>query len=435
MPAKKAAVPHRPVRLHWQDRPTAPPRPQPRELVPLLRFRGQSQDVGRARLVSGDALAAMDRLVQEGARFDLVHLDPPFGSEAKYERRRSIRTAAGQRQVPTPAYGDRDGGDVAAYLELLYPLLCRAHALLKPTGSLYLHIDFRRGPHLRLLLDEIFGADALLNEIVWAYALGGSAKGRYQRKHDTIYFYAREPGQHYFQAPREAATSSMLKGQPKRATDTWLTESADDAASIERDWPDELVRKTLSNRDPERTGYGTQKPLALAARIVAASCPPGGVVLDPMCGSGTIGVAAVSLGRQAVLNDRGAAALDVTRSRLLKAGAELAIDRVSGGPLPNLVKDRSVVTARGDSAVLGGAGGLLLTSDVLRDLAETEPLAAVGAWGVGRLHADGALLIDAVHDHAHLRDAGPAPAQLPRSGATHWWLADVTGRQFWGSIG
>jgi DNA modification methylase len=425
----------RPVALTWRDRPVAAPEPIKRTLQPLLRFSAAVPERGAARLLCGDALAAMDRLLGEGATFDLIHLDPPFGSDADYVRRRSVQTSDGKLDVNLPAYGDNDRGDVAGYLESLYPLICRAHQLLKPHGAMYVHIDFRRGPYLRLLLDEIFGSDALLNEIVWAYALGGSSKTRYQRKHDNIFFYVREPGRHYFDAPKEAATSSMLAGKPKLATDTWVTDGADGDATLERDWPDELVRKTMSNRDPERTGYATQKPLALAMRMVTASCPPGGTVFDPMCGSGTIGVAATLLGRNAVLNDRGDAALDVTRARLLAAGGALDVERIDDGPVPQLMDERwAHKTAGGARLNLPASFRDGLQHEGLRGLADTLLHHAVGAWAIGERAKDGALQVSAWSDHANQRNAVPVPQQLAGVKADSWWLADVLAGQSWGAL-
>lgn len=334
----------RTVRLTWPGRGLdrgAALRTQPlhHELHPLVHLPATARDRGTARLIRGDALHVAERLLQEGlaGRVDVVHLDPPFGSQVDYARVRDLQIRqedGGVREVPLklPAYDDTDGEDLAGYLDALEPVLRQCHRLLSPRGSLYVHLDFRRGPYVRVLLDEIFGADHLVNEIVWAYGLGGSSDARFQRKHDVLYFYARDVKNHWFQAPLQAATSHRMRGQPKRATDVWVTESAQDGVRIERDWPDALVEKTLSNRDPERTGYPTQKPLALAARLVQASLPPGGLGLDLMAGSGTFGVAAVLLGRDVILGDRGDIALDTARGRLVAAGAQVRCEGLTCEP-------------------------------------------------------------------------------------------------------
>ena len=426
----------RPVRLHWAGRPEAAPPAKTPKNQPLLEFAGPLDGPAQARLFCADAIDTLDHLLANGERVDVIHLDPPFGSAAGYARRRTLKGARGDAELRIPAYSDVDGGDVAGYLEGLYAVLCRAHDLLAAHGSLYLHIDYRRGPHLRLLLDEIFGADALLNEIVWAYALGGSTKRRFQRKHDTIFLYAREPGRHYFAPPREEATSSMLAGRPKLATGTWVTDSRHDEARIERDWPDELVRKTLSNRDPERTGYGTQKPLALAMRMVTASCPPGGLVVDPMCGSGTIGVAARLLGRRTALGDRGDAALDVTRSRLLHVGGGLSFSALGDALGARRWPGAAAVGCTDGVAALNPEALRGLAADFdggVREAIEAEPALGLGAWAVGQRRPDGGIEVRAFTDNARLRGHGAPASELQVAAAEvdTAVLCDVLGRRWW----
>ena len=291
----------------------------------------------RATLLHGEALTGLDTLLQRRgeACVDLVYLDPPFGTGDRHRRRRSV---SGDRGCEAGTNGDGTSGDVivdllayedaqplADWLEGMAAVLERCHRLLKRSGSLYMHVDWRRGPHVRLLLDEIFGADALRNEIIWSYGLGGSARDRFARKHDVIYYYARDPEAVWFSPVWEQATSQRLRGQRKLATDVWRTNDADPATPIQGDWPespwpDTLFDLTLSNRDPQRTGYPTQKPQALGDRICAASLPPGGVALEPMCGSATIGVAALRRGGEALLLDRGVVALDAARGRIEALG-------------------------------------------------------------------------------------------------------------------
>ncbi len=327
---------NRPVGLQWPGRKRHLPPAVDVGLTPLLRLPGTLADRGAVRLIRGEALQVAERLLHEGLRghIDVIHLDPPFGSQVDYARLRDLRIIGADgtpRTIPLqlPAYGDTDADDLAGYLDDLEPVLQRCRELLSARGSLYVHLDFRRGPYVRMLLDELFGADHLVNEIVWAYGLGGSSATRFQRKHDILYFYARDLKHHWFRAPQQAATSSLLLGQPKRATDVWVTEGREDEDRIVNDWPDALVEKTLSNRDPERTGYPTQKPLALAMRLVQASLPPGGLACDLMSGSGTFGVAAALLGRDAILGDRSDIALDTARGRLVNAGAAVTLQALA----------------------------------------------------------------------------------------------------------
>ncbi len=434
----------REVRLEWPQRPLAPPPPLPRDLQPGLQLPGAPLAGGSVRLVRGEALAVADRLLGEGlaGQIDLVHLDPPFGSEANYARARTLQIGSQNIDIELDAYGDTDGGDLAGYLETLYPVLHRAWQLLSERGSIYVHLDFRRGPYVRMLLDEIFGADNLVNEIIWAYGLGGSARGRFQRKHDVLYFYARDKKKMWFQAPREEATSSLLRGQPKQATDIWRTPDREDETRIERAWPDALVDKTLSNRDPERTGYPTQKPLALALRMVQASLPPGGMLLDSMAGSGTAGVAAALLGQRATLGDRSDVAIDCARGRAVAAGAAVRCEAIGLqgllAPLPGPPPARreGPIVALGElrlpwqegaqpvlSSHNGRCGGDLLS-----------------AWGVGVRGTDGSFAVVGWWDGGAQRTRPNVPPSLTLPDAALaqeplFWLGfDVLGRGWYAPL-
>ncbi len=446
----------RDVRLNWPGRKAlAPLAPATRgagpACTPLMTLPADTARPTTARLLCADAATGLDHLLATAGpgSVDLVFIDPPFGSEANYARRRSIASAGGRLDFELPAYNDVDGGDLAGYLELLLPVLQRCHALLSERGSLYLHLDWRRGPYARVLLDEIFGADALVNEIIWAYGLGGSTRRRLQRKHDLIYFYARDPARHYFDAPHEAATSSMLAGRPKIATDTWETDTTDDDATLLRDWPDELVRKTLSNRDPERTGYPTQKPLALLTRIVRASLPAGGLALDPMAGSGTLAVAVAALGGDSVSVDRSAVALAVARSRLSAAGADVHLDAIGDSEAPwRLWPGAAPCTwlVGSDGRCSAHLASLRLpwedtsvraTAEVrsrLCALADVDGAELLDAWGIATADFGGRVTSVASWDGAAARDRGPVPRRLgvpaggPDPNSMVWWACDVLGR-------
>ena len=147
------------------------------------------------------------------------------------------------------------------------------------------------------MLDELFGEDRFVNHLIWSYGLGGSSPRRFARKHDDILFYCLDPARYYFKPPRIPATSNRLKGQTKKATDV-------------------LDIPSINNMAAERTGYPTQKPLALLELLVEACSPLGGAVLDPTCGSGTTLVAAARLGRRAIGFDSSRAAIATARKRL-----------------------------------------------------------------------------------------------------------------------
>jgi site-specific DNA-methyltransferase (adenine-specific) len=240
-------------------------------------------------ILAGDNLALLPPL-PDGA-FDLVYADPPFNTG----RRRFRVTGTG------PSYAD-DFTDYPAFLE---PRLVEIRRLLAPHGTLYLHLDFREAHRVKLLLDALFGAEAFLNEIIWAYDYGGRPRDRWPAKHDTVLVYVRTPGAHFFDAEgieREPYMAPGLVGPEKAARGKRPT--------------DVLWHTIVSPTGREKTGYPTQKPEGLLRRFVQASSRPGGWCLDPFAGSGTLGAVCRALGRRFVLVDENPDAVGVMRRRL-----------------------------------------------------------------------------------------------------------------------
>jgi site-specific DNA-methyltransferase (adenine-specific) len=265
-------------------------------------------------LIAGDNAAVLPRL-PDGA-FDLVYMDPPFNT-GRAQARRTLSVAAsedgdgdrvgfgGRRYrstlLRTLSYDDSFG----RYLEFLEPRLRRCRELLAAHGTLYFHIDYREAHYCKLLLDEVFGRDAFLNELIWAYDYGAKPRRRWPAKHDTILVYVRTPGAHWFDAdaverepymaPRLVSAEKAARG--KRPTDVWF-------------------HTIVPTNGREKTGYPTQKPEGVLRRIVAASSRPGGWCLDPFAGSGTLGAVCKESGRRFVLVDESPVAFEIMRSRL-----------------------------------------------------------------------------------------------------------------------
>jgi site-specific DNA-methyltransferase (adenine-specific) len=276
-------------------------------------------------VIRGDNLPVMAAL--PGAAFDLVYLDPPFNTG----RAQARQTLAMTREDGASGAGARTGfggrryrsellqslsyedafGDYLAFLE---PRLRAARDLLADHGTLYLHIDYREAHYVKLLLDEIFGREAFLNELIWAYDYGAKPRRRWPAKHDTILVYVRTPGRHHFDADaveREPYMAPGLVGpekaaRGKRPTDVWF-------------------HTIVPTNGREKTGYPTQKPEGVLRRIVSASSRPGGWCLDPFAGSGTLGAVCGPLGRRFVLIDSSPTALEVIRRRLDPAQSALAL--------------------------------------------------------------------------------------------------------------
>src|SRR3954451_13290935 len=263
-------------------------------------------------VVQGDNAGVLPRL-PDGA-FDLVYIDPPFNTGRRRERRtlRAVadpdgaRAGFGGRRYRTEetgrlAYDDRHDD----YLAFLGPRLEQARRLLTPHGTLYVHLDPREAYRVRAhLLDPLFGPDAFLNEIIWAYDYGGRPRDRWPAKHDTILAYVRTPGAHLFDAEAVDREPYMAPGlvtaekaaRGKRPTDTW--------------W-----HTIVSPTGREKTGYPTQKPEGVVRRIVQASSRPGDWCLDPFAGSGTLGAAAAKAGRRFLLMDERPEAVETCRAR------------------------------------------------------------------------------------------------------------------------
>ncbi len=204
-----------------------------------------------------------------------------------------------------------------SYLIMMAVRLLEMKRLLKETGSIYLHCDPTASHYLKMLMDTVLGKGNYLNEVVWSYGLGGSSKRFYSRKHDVLFFYAGEG--YCFNKPLVPATSMRMKGQMKGATDVW-------------DIP------AINNMAKERTGYPTQKPLALLERIIRASSNPGDVVFDPFCGCATALVAADRIERQWVGIDLSPLAATLVLKRI----------REDRGPLFNDVIHREDFPKRTD---------------------------------------------------------------------------------------
>jgi adenine-specific DNA-methyltransferase len=332
----------------------------------------------RGRLVLGDALDVARALSAEapGGRVDLVYVDPPFASQAEYVHEARLDGPADGRVVRATAYDDRWEGDgVGGYLDMLAPRLEALAGLLAPGGTLWVHVDWRASYLVRVILDEIMGRDAFVNEIVWRRApnLGRQAAShQFGRTLDTLVVYGGpqakllpptrlepiEPsavrsdaqGRPFTTAPRGDYTDASIarleaEGRVHRTASGrvyvkyFLVKNADGTHCRERRvdalWTD--VPPLRHARTGERTGFPTQKPRALLDRIIACACPEGGLVVDVFGGSGTTGESAHALGRRFVVGDASPLALGTARARLLRANASFVVEQC--GP-PRVVAGR-----------------------------------------------------------------------------------------------
>ena len=268
-------------------------------------------------IVLGDNLPVLRGLPDGCAQ--MVYLDPPFNT-GRAQERRTLRTVAAPGGDRIGFGGRRYASELLErssyrdafddYLGFLEPRLRELRRILHPSGTLYLHLDYREAHYCKLLLDEIFGRENFLNELIWAYDYGAKPKSRWPAKHDTILVYVRTAGAHFFDAEAVEREPYMAPGlvTPEKAARGKLPTSV---------WWHTIVSPT----GREKTGYPTQKPEGLLRRMVQASSRPGDLCVDPFAGSGTLGAVAAKLGRRHLLIDESPEAVRVMRDRLGAAAA------------------------------------------------------------------------------------------------------------------
>lgn len=301
------------------------------------------------KIYFGDNLAILENLPSNSV--DLIYIDPPFntGKVQSHTKIKTVKSDKGSRkgfqgntyetiELGTKRYQDSfDSLDSASvnpeifsayqiltrevslyYLEVfLEPRLREAYRILKPHGSLYFHIDYRESHYCKILLDRIFGRECFLNEIIWAYDFGGRSKSRWPAKHDTIFYYVKDPKNYIFntsEIDREEYMAPGLVGlekaeQGKLPTDTWWF------SYVGKRVTDTWWQSIVGTNSKERIGYPTQKPHQLLDRIIKASSHPGNLVLDFFAGSGTVGKSCIDLNRNFILIDQNQAALEVMAKR------------------------------------------------------------------------------------------------------------------------
>jgi DNA modification methylase len=401
---------------------------------PVLRVDEIVGTGGAGRIVHGDAIAVAGALLAEGlaGKADVVYVDPPFASQTAYRYEARLDGPADGRVFRAHAYDDRWQGDgLASYLDMLAPRLEALTRLLAPGGTIWVHVDYRASYLVRLVLDEVLGRDAFVNEIVWRRApnLGRqAASNQFGRTLDTIVVYGQgraelvpptrlEPvesgavrwddaGRPFVAAPRGDYTDESIErldreGRVHRTASGkvyvkyFLVPGPDGVWCRERRvdtlWTD--VKPLRHARPGERTGFPTQKPRALLERIIACASRPGGLVVDLFAGSGTTGEAAHALGRRFVIGDAAPLAIGASRARLLRAGVEPTLERCEG--------DASRTTEQEHLDRREGTGEVRVGIDVREEaggvrvelMAPAEPL----AWAIDVRHEAGGAFRSAWH--------------------------------------
>lgn len=266
---------------------------------------------GNNLVIHGDNGKILPHLPAES--FQMIYLDPPFNTGRRQARqtlstrRSSTGTRVGfQGQTYETVKGSlfSYNDSFQDYWEFLEPRLEQALRLLKPEGTLYLHLDYRESHYAKVLLDALFGRECFLNEIIWAYDYGARSKTKWPAKHDNILVYVKDPQNYYF-------NSEEVDREPYMAPGLVTKEKAEKGKLPTDVWWHTIVSPT----GKEKTGYPTQKPEGIIRRMVAASSRPGDWVLDYFAGSGTLGAVAAKMQRRFVLIDQNPEAISVMKER------------------------------------------------------------------------------------------------------------------------
>ena len=278
-------------------------------------------------LIHGDNAKVMDSLLRrEGmaGRINLIYIDPPFFSKADYDAVLKV----GNETIRHTVYGDNWRFGKAGYFSMLTSSLMQMKELLAKDGLIWLHLDWHAAAFARLIMDEIFGEENFVNEIVWNYKSGGSSSRHFARKHDTILVYAKSR-KYAFYPLQEKSYNRQLKPYRFKGVKEYRDEVGWYTMVNMKDvWQIDMVGRTSS----ERTGYATQKPEELLKRIILSSTKEGDLCADFFSGSGTLAAAAAKTGRRFIACDAGPLAVETSSARLTACGADFGVYEEEGRP-------------------------------------------------------------------------------------------------------
>ena len=288
---------------------------------------GEKQDGWINKLFWGDNLQVMSHMLKEyRGKIDLIYIDPPFASDADYKRKIKVR---GQTvQSDSLSFEEKQYGDIwnnDEYLQFMYERLLLLRELLSDYGTIFVHCDWRVCSYMRLLMDEVFGKENFLNEIIWNYSGGRIGHNFFGRKHDNIYWYAKKYGNqtfNYDEVRQEYAATTLARNKYKNngSSDRVLDYKPNEEGKFPEDvWTLPIINPFAK----ERLDYPTQKPERLIEDIIKAASNPGDIVMDCFMGSGTTQAVAMKLGRRFIGADINLGAIQTTTKRLLSISKEL----------------------------------------------------------------------------------------------------------------
>lgn len=288
-------------------------------------------------VAEGDNLEFMKFLIETmnmKGRVNLIYVDPPFFTRIKYEA--VVKMPATDENISIPAYTDKWEEGEEEYLRMLCSRLIAMKELLAEDGCLWVHLDWHISHYIKILLDEIFGYNNFVNEIVWTYKSGGSSKRHFSRKHDMLLFYSKTK-KYYFSPQKEKSYNRGLKPYHFKGVEEFCDDKGWYTLVNMKDvWNIDMVGRTSA----ERTGYATQKPEALLKRILESCSREGDICADFFAGSGTLAATAHKMNRRFITCDGGRLATYICTKRLVgnKASFEVMSGAEDREDLPDAIK-------------------------------------------------------------------------------------------------
>lgn len=298
---------------------------------------GEDQNGWMNKIFWGDNLQVMSHLLKEyRGQIDLIYIDPPFDSKADYKKKIDVK-GVGKAESDSSTFEEKQYGDIWTndeYLQFMYERLILLRELLSERGRIYLHCDWHRSAYLRLLLDEVFGANNFRNEIVWSYfGFKRATSKKFPQKHDVIYSYTKSPD-YIWNVQYKPHSPEYIKRFKKDANGRLYRDDVNPTGGGTRiiyldEVEGDIVDSVWTDIPPvnpvakERQNYPTQKPEALIERIIKSSTNPGDLVFDCFMGSGTTQAVAMKLGRRFIGADINLGAIQTTTKRLVGVANEL----------------------------------------------------------------------------------------------------------------
>ena len=316
-------------------------------------------------VIRGECVSACAYLKEQGIQVDLVYIDPPFASGADYAKKVYIRRnpkvaeaiAQAEQELDIDelkAFEEKMYGDVwdkEKYLNWMYENLMAIKSVMSETASIYVHLDWHIGHYVKILLDEIFGEDCFINEIIWKYAGARTSKRSFGKKHDTLFWYSRANDMHTFnydEVRDEYSPTTLARNKYSN------TGSADRVLNYKPNedgkFPEDVWEISIINPfAKERTDYATQKPEALLEKVIKSASNENMLVADFFGGSGVTAAVAKKLGRRFIHCDIGVNSIQTTRDRLVADGAEFDVLEIKDGvqlyrnPVQTMDKIKSLI--------------------------------------------------------------------------------------------